>query len=195
VKRKLDFLTKNAKIGTWTENHGKSGNASDKRIFCTSYTGGTGNNQYRRANLLPAFSATSGLSEKGRKHEKKVKEMTNTNTANSAKKSQFINLNQPIQQVLFEFYQWYMHQVQSDASKNIFPTEDSIQNWYCLESHLRNVLVDFKPQNSIDERIKLSVLVDEIESQALDHKYALHMNEITGNDLVAHRIACQLLQR
>lgn len=170
-----------------------SGNASDKRIFTTSFTGGREYPISARV-LSSAVSTTSGHSANGRFETRELK-MTNTNTANSANKSQFINLNQPIQQVLFEFYKWYMHQVQSDATKNIFPTEDSIQNWYCLESHLRNVLIDFKPQNSIDERIKLSVLVDEIESQALDHKYVLHMNEITGNDLVAHRIARQLLQR
>lgn len=64
-------------LGSWSESHGSSGNASDKRIFYTSFTGGSGNNQYLTRSLLPAFSATSGLSEKGRKLEKKDTRMNN----------------------------------------------------------------------------------------------------------------------
>lgn len=69
--KNLIFDVPYAIIGTWTESHELSGNATDMRIFCTSFTGGSGNNQYPRASLSSAFSATSGLSEKGRKHEKK----------------------------------------------------------------------------------------------------------------------------
>ncbi len=195
MKLKLDFLQKYAKIGSWTENHDASGNATDKRVFYTSFTGGSGNNQYPRASLVSAFSATSGLSEKGRKREKKDTRMKHENTAKSANNSQYIDLNQPIQQVLFEFYKWQMRMVASGAGKDIFPTEESIQNWYCLETYLRNVLVDFKPKTQSDERIKLSILVDEIESQAMDNNYVVQMNAITGNELTAHTIARQLLQR
>lgn len=195
MKRKLDFFKKNAKIGTWSESHEHSGNATDKRIFCASFTGGSQNTQYAARSLCSAFSATSGLSEKGRKIEKKEHRMKNENTAKSANNSQYIDLNQPIQQVLFEFYKWQMRMVASGAGKDIFPTEESIQNWYCLEAHLRNVLVDFKPQNPFDERIKLSVLVDEIEGQAMDNHNVVHMNEITGTDWLAHTIARQILQR
>lgn len=108
--------------------------------------------------------------------------------------SQYINLNQPIQQVLFEFYQWHRRMVTSNAGENIFPTEESIQNWWGLEVHLKDVLVDFKPQTQSDERIKLSVLVDEIESQAMDNNYVVHMDEVSGNDWLAHTIARQILQ-
>ncbi len=76
-RKNLIFDVYPAIIGTWSESHGSSGNASDKRIFYTSFTGGPGNNQYLTRSLLPAFSATSGLSEKGRKIEKKVIEMNN----------------------------------------------------------------------------------------------------------------------
>lgn len=64
-------------LGAWTENHDASGDASDMRIFCTSFTGGAGNNQYLPRLLVSAFSATSGLSEKGRKLEKKDTRMNN----------------------------------------------------------------------------------------------------------------------
>ena len=71
----LIFNVPYAIIGSWTENHVNSGNASERRIFCTSFTGGLRNNQYATRKLLTAFSATSGLSEKDRKHEKKVNRM------------------------------------------------------------------------------------------------------------------------
>lgn len=63
-----------------------------------------------------------------------------------------------------------------------------------LEVHLKDVLVDFKPQTQSDERIKLSVLVNEIESQAMDNNYVVHMDEVSGNDWLAHTIARQILQ-
>ena len=195
--KKLHFNKKNGKIGSWTENHGNCGSASDKRIFYTSITGGSQNNQYATRSQLPAFSATSDHSENGRKHEKKVIEMKNTNAANFANNPQYINLNQPIPQVLYDIYHWHHGLITSKSSlyNEYFPNDEIIKNWLCFGAYIRDILVDFIPQNSTDERIKLSVLVSEIEEDASDNNNIVRQERITGNSYMAYTVAKQILQR
>ncbi len=198
MKRKLDFLQKNAKIGSWSESHDNSGNATDMRIFCTSFTGGSQNNQYAARSLLSAFSATSGLSEKGRKREKKDNRMKNENTANSANNSQYIDLNQPFPQVLFEMYQWVHTQLWQKPYAipgDYYDGEDVPKSVYNLYHNLLQALVDFKPQTPSDERIKLRVMLTEIEDTAYEGANGVNIDNLDLQDRVAHTIARQLLHR
>lgn len=122
--------------------------------------------------------------------------MKNENTAKSAEKFPYINLNQSVPAVIYDFYQWWRHITYSTPWLSPeFPNDDARANLNALGAYLEKTLTDFVPQNDRQRTIKVKALRDMLHDAGLTNTGAFDPELLDDSGRIAYQISTQILQR